>query len=344
MLVSVIACNVYPGSLPVEFLLGGMARQTFKDFELIIIDAFYNENRHRVAELSSAIGLQVVHTPAMEAKHVGRRLHWELYNNGAVLARNQWVLFYGVYRYLHRDGMGAIHGCAERGYSLIFDQKRVGAEADLSIDYEKIFNMNISHPQWGTTLDQSGFFLAERDVIVNKLNGYNEAVVNDHWVDCDLGARAKHLPLKVEVMRDCLIRLERNWDEHYGIVNGKQSSGIGKPYCEESINPKCVVYLIGNLREHRRIEEPVERITHSGYVWVRCPQCGTLGIEDSNRWIAHLVSSPSLTRAPINVCGVGRNLTRLSNDIAGMDLDRKVATISASHDNPRYLEEDAQCM
>jgi hypothetical protein len=334
---SIISANVYPGYEPVEAMMRNLAAQTSRDFELVLVDAFYAENADPVARLAQELNMPTTHTPAMEAKHVGRSLHWELYNNALLLATSPWVQYHGVYRYLHRDTVSTIICCAARNTSVILFQMREDPEIPVTDNVEKDYSMDVDMHGW-KFLQHSGFFSARRDVVLNRLNGYNEAIVNDHWVDCEMGARVWHIPLDVAVMARAILRLERKG--HYGVEeNGRMISRIGKAPCTHEENPKCIRYLLNALREDRRIREPVQRLVNEGFEWVRCERCGTLGVEDSDRYLAHLLNNPGLIRAPINVAGVGRNLARLDADLQNCStLAEKVALISASHDNPVYLQ------
>lgn len=339
---SIVCANVYPEHQPIEFLLRNLAAQTFKSVEIVLVDAFFEENAELVRKLSQDLGLErVIHTPACEAKHVGRVLHWELYNNAALFANGDWLLFHGVHRYLHRNAVETVYHCAERSTCVVFFQLREDSEIERSDDFaeiERAYNMDVEQARWGF-LQHSGFFSVPRDILINNLNGYNEAVVNVHWVDCDMGARVYHIPLTVSMAGRSVLRLERQG--HYGVDerrNSRTVSGIGKPICTPQENPRCVCLLRGALTaENRHIDDPVNRFNHEGYPWVRCDKCGTLEIEDSDAYIHFLLNRPGSTRAPINVHGVGRNLARVNAELVGKSLEEKIDIVSKSHDNPIFL-------
>ena len=336
MLLSIVCANVYPGPEPVEFLLRNLHAQTCQDFELVLVDAFYKENTSLVTELKQAFNMCVVHVPACEDKHVGRYLHWELYSNGLLLASNPCVLYHGVYRHLHSQVIETVVERASRGVSVVLHQ--IYGPAIGTPDIDQLFSLNPVTEQWHA-LQHSGFFSVQRDIMIHRLNGYNEALVNDHWVDCELSARARHLPLVVEIMQRGMIRFTREGG-HYGLTQGthKTSSGIGKPICTVEENPRCIVFLMNAFTTVRRIDGEVNRFVHNGFEWVRCPVCGTIGVEWPEAYINRLIGDSSLIRAPINVAGVGRNLAIIDSDLAGRDLVTKIEILSSSHDNQRYLQ------
>src|SRR6185369_172203 len=128
---SIVCANVYADHAPIEFMFANLGAQSFKDCEIVLVDAFYQENLNLVKMLSKAHGLdRVIHTPACEAKHVGRSLHWELYNNAALFATGDWLFFHGVHRYLHHQAVETIYQCANRDNCTILFQLREDPDAE----------------------------------------------------------------------------------------------------------------------------------------------------------------------------------------------------------------------
>lgn len=340
-LLSVLCTNAYSGMAHVEFMLRNLSEQTFRDFEIVLVDMFYDENKNAVADLCGVLGLQnIVHTPACEATHVGRWLHWELYSNALLLASGRWVFHYGVNRYLHRNALQTVADNAQQGFSVVFAQRNVEESIETllprdmiqSSACESIYHMNVSVYPW-QYLSQSGFFSVESDVMIHDFNGHNEALVIHHWVDNDLGARSQHLTGKIrcKIAQNGLLRLNKSRTGGYSGVR------VGKPVCAREANPICVAWLIDGLREDRRITGDVERVEHNGYSWVRCAVCGTIGVEDSPAYVARLSTNAAYTKAPVNIAGVGRNIETLAADLKSLTLQEKVETISGSHTNARYL-------
>ena len=336
-LLSVLCTNAYPGTEHVEFMLRNLAQQTFHDFELVLVDMFYDDNAQIVSELSEILGLRsVLHTPACEARHVGRWLHWELYSNALLLSHGKFVLHHGMNRYLHRSALEVVASCAEHNTNLVLAQRNV--EESLSslafyVDPEVQFAMSTSISSW-PYLSQSGFFSINTDTMIHDLNGHNEALLIHHWVDNDLGARSEHLAgsMRCRIMQNGLLRLNKSRSGGYSQVL------VGKPVCSREDNPQCVAWLIDALQEYRVIGGSVERINHKGYSWVRCGVCGTIGVEDSSAYVARLSENSGLVKAPVNVAGVGRNIEILADDLRGKSTADKVSTLIESHTNPRYLQ------
>ena len=333
-MLSVLSANVYSGFSHVEFLLRNLAAQTCQDFELILMDMLYDENKVQVAELSSQLGLinRIIHTPACEDAHVGHYVHWEMHNNTLLLATNEWVLFHGVKRYLHRQAVQTVLDKTAAGVCTVFVQKP-STEESLSgrqfDDIENQYAMSVK-PYKFSYLSQSGLFSIKKDVLINDLNGHSEALVLHHWVDCDLSARAFHLPLNVEMVDSALLRLHRTGT--YTTIRHRHA------FCDKEVNPNCIAHYFLPYSVKPRIDTPVERFMYAGWEWVRCDVCGMIGVEDENAYVARLQSDKTYIRAPINIAGIGRNLVRLSDDLEGLTLPEKIDIISKSHDNKRYLE------
>lgn len=337
MYFSIICSNVYPGKPPIEFMLRNLAAQTFRDFEVIIVDAFYRANKILVEELAESLGLAIVHTPACEQRHAGSRLHWELLNNGLLLANSEWLLFHGVHRYLHHQALAVIADKAAENIPIVLMQCRAEDTIEsLPANVEEVLGLHVDTQPYGY-LSQSGFFsIKKSDMLL--MNGWNEALTLHHWIDCDLSQRAKKLPLKVRILGCALLRLERSG--HYGLnaVESDQISGIGKSPCDRLVNPDCLMSLITQPLVNNRVQSStVQRFTHDGYEWIRCSKCGQIGIEHPDSYMAFLDARPVI-KAPINVYGVGRNIVRLAEDLSTMPLASKVYAMAASHNNPRYLE------
>ena len=326
-----------------ESMLRNLAAQTFRDFELVIADAQYEMNAAAVKELSETLGLtRVIHTPAMEARHVGRWMHWELYSNAMLLASGQWVLYYGVHRYLHRKAMAEVASKAASGVCTVLYQNNTpypqeGDTPPVSFDeIEEFYTLHLNSERW-PYLSQTGFFSVPRDIMINRLNGYNEALLLHHWADTDLAERARHLSfLRVEVMSRALLRITHPKDSGKETIRPHEMFPSGRQPCTLAQNPSCVVWQLEMLRDDRHIEIPVQRVIHDGFEWVRCDICGAIGVEDVDEYMAHL-SSSAFIRAPIGICGIGRNLFSVDADLQGLELADKIKVISGSHDNPKYL-------
>lgn len=334
-MLSILCGNVYSGFKHVEFFLRSMAAQTYRDCEIILADSFYTENKTGVAELCALLGLgTVVHVPSAYGVDVGRKMHWDVYSNALLYSSGDWVMHYGVYRYMHRDGIMRVAQNAASGILTSFAQIPAPQTIDdlMSDDYgaiESRYEMEVSPRRW-STLSQCGFYSIDRDRIVNIFNGHNEALILHHWVDVDLNTRAANYGhLQTDVIDRGVLRMTKP---------GYSAIRVGKPVCSREVNPNCVSHRLDARQGTERIEN-VERVSNRGFEWVRCQQCGAVGLEDPDAYIKYLRDT-SCTRAPVNVGGVGRNIQRLEDDCKKLSTSSRFELISSSYSNARYLSED----
>ena len=144
-----------------------------------------------------------------------------------------------------------------------------------------------------------------------------------------MNARIIKVPLLACNMARGMLRL--NSTLGYGAVP------VGKPICQRAIESDCIQHKM-NLRSAENIKvENAERFVHDGFEWIRCPDCGTLAVDKEFDYMEY-ASRPGHVKAPVNVHGVGRNLSRIADDLNGLDITDKVNILISSHTNPRYLE------
>lgn len=341
MILSVLVPNAYPGTRILEFSLRNLAAQSYRDFETVIVDMCYEQNCAAVIEICERLNLRnVVHVPACEAKHIARILHWELYNNAALLASCPWLLYYGSRRYMHRGAVAAVVEKAQQGISTSLPQlpSPESVETLWNVPFEQIEAMHKMDLESKNTpsLIQTGFFSIPRDTFIHKLNGMNEALVIHHWVDNELSARLRYVDEKSCWIRGAILRLHRSLGEGYTAVPTERA------LCSLEENPKCAYHLARAVDTSKprpyKITEHVNRVTANDYGWIWCDKCLTIGLEDDEDYMRHVLSSPKYIKAPINVHGVGRNISRLDRDLAGLPLHKKLTILAGSHTNPRYLQ------
>ncbi len=340
--ISIVCANIYPQFDSIAFMLRNLAAQSYRDFELVIVDAHYEMNATGVRDLCAQFELKnVIHAPAMEARHVGRWMHWELYSNALLLSSSPWAVYHGVHRYLHRRALEIIVDKAAHGIATVLLQNNVPDSSLVSFnDIEEANCMSVYCEPW-PYLSNTGFFSIQRDVMLHTLNGYNEALTLHHWADTDLSQRALHLrTMKVELMRAGLLRIAHPKDSGKENRHPYHEFPLCKLPCSYTVNPNCIIHQIDHMvsGQVRRIQVPVKRIVHRGFEWVQCDQCGCLGIEDEGEYVNHFLTNPDNIKAPIGVGGIGRNLATLDSDLLKLEFSSKIDLIASSHTNERYLQ------
>jgi len=91
--ISVLVSTFRPGGLDITF--AGMRDQTFRDFELILVDRRYERRHQEVINLAAEYGLadKIIHAP--EHRRNGKWLSLTAgWNTAIALARNEILLFF----------------------------------------------------------------------------------------------------------------------------------------------------------------------------------------------------------------------------------------------------------
>ena len=96
--VSVLTSTFRPGGL--DITLAGMRDQTFKDFELIIVDKRYDKRHKEVMQLAKEYGVKTIHVP--EHRTNGKwNTFCSAWNTAFALAQGELFIILGDYMYLH---------------------------------------------------------------------------------------------------------------------------------------------------------------------------------------------------------------------------------------------------
>ena len=94
--VSVICSTFRPGGI--DITLAGMRDQTYKNFELVLIDKRYDLRYQRVVELARYYGVRLVHAP--EYRRNGKWVSFcSAWNTGMALARGEVLILFQDWQY-----------------------------------------------------------------------------------------------------------------------------------------------------------------------------------------------------------------------------------------------------
>lgn len=346
MSISVITTNVFPGHPHVSTIIKNLGVQTTKDFEWVFVDAFYHNNQALVADETRAAGLNnVIHVPLCGATHVGRKFHWECYNNALLLATRPNFMRLGVWRYFHHQVVEFAIEQAAKGVWINLTQRACDALSDLT--HEQIiqkYDIEIkSQSPWNRMQSHCGMFSFNRQKMI-EMNGNNEALLIHHWEDCDLNSRWEQLgEMKMISLEKAFLRIEHRKDTFPYNKPDNGGAYIGKTICSPEKKNTCPYYVNNNHK--LEITGPAQGynlkfIEHKGFNWVHCPDCGLVAVGHDEKYFHYLKTDPRAITAPINVAGVGRNIVTLNEDIQKLtSMESKVNLLCESHTSPRYLAE-----
>lgn len=94
--ISIVSTVFRPGGIDV--LLAGMRDQSYKDFEVILVDRRYERRREQVRKLAYHFGIDLIHVP--EHRRNGKWITFcSAFNTGLALARGEIVIFLADWMY-----------------------------------------------------------------------------------------------------------------------------------------------------------------------------------------------------------------------------------------------------
>ncbi len=334
-MISVLTTNVFSGSDHLKIIIQNLGVQTFKQFEWVLIDAYYNENKELVKELTEKAGLRtVVHVPICDQPHIGHMYNWNCYNNALLLSSNRLFLRLGVHRYFHNKVVETAVELAGQNKFLNLRQRNVDSlsvDSD-NINYHKLEDdyklETLSRIFWKTMNSQCGMFSFDKSAMI-EMNGNNEALLIHHWEDIDLNCRwTQHSPVDMVSLENAFLR----------VYHDKSSPYMEKKVCTHTDNPDCIVYAKNSHELENYPTNDIEWIYYRDFKWARCKKCKTVAVSYCDKYFDYLKTNKKGYLAPINVGGVGRDIRIVNEDIKKLSsLQDKVELLTASHTNPRYL-------
>jgi hypothetical protein len=336
-MISVLTTNVFPDRRGVDILIKCLGSQTMRDFEWVLVDGFYDENRSSVAAQCEAAGIgNVVHIPMCGGAHIPRNFHWELYNNALVIASNELFIRIGVFRWVAPNTLETAANLASHGAYLDLDQHH--SEMNI-VDYMSLSAGEINDREGMSPHEverkefmncHAGMFsyVKERMVWTNGNNEAGELLV--HHEDADLNSRWSTQRADVRVYRNCMMRIQHNkaFVEYIPRLHGNPRLPC--------MSERCIAASSRLYRIEEDFPPGAERFWHDDFEWCRCPDCGTISPINADRYIEHIRDWPI---APIGVDGrVGRDIRALRYDIEQLgSLQEKVELLERSHTDKRYI-------
>lgn len=344
MSVSVITTNVFPGQPHIKRIIKNLSEQTNKDFEWVFVDAFYDSNRGIVAQMTASLGIKyVIHVPFCGATHVGRKFHWEGYNNAILLATRPAFLRLGVWRYFHHEVVEFVAQMASRGIWVNLTQRPGEITDDLS--HQQIvekYAMEIrSQSERDHMSSHCGMFSFNRQKMID-MNGNNECLLIHHWEDADLNSRWVQLGrTKMISLEKAFLRIEHRKDSFPYNLADLGGPYLGKTVCGPEKQHTCPYYVKNN---HKLVITgpqqgyKIKWVEHRGYLWAHCPDCGTVAVSHDDQYFELMKTNKEFFYAPINVAGVGRDIRKLQDDMKKLtSMESKLNLLCSSHTDSRYL-------
>jgi hypothetical protein len=344
-MLTVVICTVYPG-MP-ESQLVWLSRQTCQDFELLLLDGYHGRRRH-LAELAARLGLggRFRHLPLLEQTNVAKRIDYTPRNNGCLLASYERVLFLDDHEYYAPNMIELALGDGWPYHYFYVNDLNTSAfgagghTVDLSDTYKPVTTVadDVSDAPIVDAPDDEvdpelvwNHSSHDRERLIYEFNGFNEAATAAYaWDDIDLGLR----------VRKRGIRFRRHFRTLYHFDHGNGVRSLRTPYpCCIFSHPKAAEINATRYDLLFGDEHPTIRYYHEDeYCWFLCEACGFSGPVDGDRYLEQLRHDQRLA-APVGWAEgrVGRNLSRLFEDLGSRSWSEKLELVESSYRNRRYL-------
>lgn len=334
MPITITTTNVFRGRDQLGATIKNLAEQTDRDFEWVLVDAFYDLNRELVAEMCDARGMRdVVHVPFAGNTNVGAAFTWASYNDAALLARHPVILRVGVFRFIHPEVTAIVADSAARDTWVSLTQRPVDRLDDKpSADLAAEHGLDVTRRAvWDRMTSHCGMFSRDTETLIG-MNGNSEAQVLHHAEDCDWNARWQQLgPQNLVALENAMLRVYHS--------KCPTLTYVPKPVCRRDDNPACIYHAANNHELKKYAHPDTEWRDHEGFPWARCRTCGTVANGYCDEYYEYLKTDLRGFRAPVGVFGtIGRDLLAVRDDLAKLtSLQSKVELLAWSHTDPKYL-------
>lgn len=338
-MISILTTNVFPGSGALKLLAKNLSLQTCKEFEWVVADCFFLENRDLIKDLAEQYGLkETTHVPACLATHIGRTYHWEIYNTALLVSKYPTFLRLGVYRYFHHQLVETVLNYHSNKTWVNLVQRPIDG-----ISYEKPHaqiveeqQLDVTTTSWSNQLVSScGMFSYDKSRMI-ELGGNNESLVLLHWEDIDLNCRWAHLNMnswKCVSLDKAFLRIFHDKGVQYS----------AKPHCRHRDYPRCIAFAENCHELKRCAPEGTKWFDHRGFPYGQCPVCRTLVVGNCDDYFNFLKTDGRNLYAPVGVGGVGsngvgRDIRILNEDLNKLStLESKLELLSESNASERYV-------
>lgn len=364
--VSMTPAFLYEGDWLFRAQLRCLSEQTFKDFEVCVIDPHFQKRKGYMPELAEKYKLNIVHVPYLANLRTARKLDCAIFNAPYLYSESPNIVRYSCWRFVRPEFTKL---CAETTISTDFYFHNVEPPTRDSMHIvtnhdARVWDMNSDVVHWDKIPTKAGKPGAswghdsDRDTKPNlfplncygnymvprrewlRLNGCDEVIFNsEHWEDQDFCNRAHRAGIPCERKAHVMYRLHHLYGSHAGRSNILPDWGEFKAMC-----PACAAVEHDpkpNRRDLKRRMANGELLTF-GFrrTWV-CKTClysGPIFHADEGEYLK-TIEDNGITRSNIiPSVKLGRNLEILAADMDGKSLSEKVEIFNRSYEDERYYQ------
>ena len=340
-----------------------LSEQTFKDFDVLIVDPHYSKRKAYMPELAQHYNLHIVHVPYTPNTYIAKRLDCAVFNAAYCYSESPRVVRYSCWRFVMPD-FTAICASVPESVDFYFHSCEPKTDEDRLTDTchdSTIWKIGSDEVHWSEVPQHSGLPGAtwgkESDVdaplklfpgnaygnymVPRKRwlqnNGCDEVFTNAaHYEDIDFCTRARAAGFQCERRAHVLFRLHHWYGKHSGRANELPDTQF-KKNCDacESATLICEPHR-WDLK--RRVAKGEVELFEDLKIWV-CKTCFlSAPIYHANvAEHADFIRDQKRTQATIlPKYKIGRNLRILTEYMDGKSLAGKVDVYNSSWTDERY--------
>jgi hypothetical protein len=357
---------IFDGDWLLRAQLKCLSEQTFKDFDVWLIDAHYSKRHGYMQELREKYNLDIVHVPYSPNLSVAKKLDCSIFNAPYVYSESPKIVRYSCWRFVRPNFTGT---CVNSNMSVDFyfhnvepptrDSMHIVTNHDARIWDMKsdVVNWDLIPKKsgqpgasWGSDSDRVakptvfplncyGNYMVPREEWF-RINGCDEAIFSsEHWEDQDFCNRINRAGVPCWRMPHVMYRLHHLYGGHSGRSNRQPDWGEFMEPC-----PKCQAVEHNPKPDRRDLKRRMaagEVMTFGhGRTWVcrNCYYCGPVFHADEGEYLQSLAKHGYTRSNILPMVKLGRNLQALADDMDGKSLGAKVEIFNDSWSNPKYYQ------
>jgi len=339
-----------------------LSEQTFKDFDVFLIDPHWRKRRNYVPELAATYKLNLVHIPYTPNLRIAKRLDCSVFNAVYCYSESPRIVRYSCWRFVKPNFTAA---CVNAKHSIDFYFHNFEPPTRDSMHFitnhdARVWDMNSDVVHWDKIPKRAGepgaswtshsdkdsplqpfnlacygnYCVPRSDWL--KINGCDEAIFSsEHWEDQEFCLRANLAGLLCERKALTCFRGHHNYGQFSGRSNEVPDFGEFKKIC-----PKCESVEYTQKPHRRELKRRIAsgELSVFGAAWVcnECLYCGPVFHADEGEYPAYIRRNKIIRSNIIPEKLIGRNLQILASSMDGKSLSEKVEIYNDSWGNKKY--------
>lgn len=337
-----------------RMMLNSLSQQTVKDFDIIIVDHFYENRIEAVKELAEHYKLDILHMPFIPATHYAKRyMDMSVFQTAFVMSESERVCRLSEYRFVSPEFVERI--LATPGNLDFFYHDLAGASFDVWDEESDFINWRkvpffpqtqvIDEPY---PLNAYGNYCHVREQWL-AINGFQDNLGPFHWEDQDFNARASKVGQRSSRLPNLMFRIYHTYPSN----QQRATRPLLHPFkdvcgkCQQTVDRFYAEWKPGYNDSHwskyfmYRDRSEISYEEQQGFLWLQCNECKfTLPILENGDVQGILLGMPDYKQSPIGLFGnVGRNMRTLSEDLRGKSWSDKIVIHEDSWTNPKYYQQ-----